>query len=327
MEEVAANIYRIAIPIPVPHLDSINAYVIIANQRNLIIDPGMYHDQCMTTIKTALDNLGVNLEKTDFFITHGHPDHFPLVSRLITDKSVIYINRREFEVIERVRSYAIFDDYAHFFEITGFPEKDPRRVVPHDAGDVYRVRESWPFRFVEDGEVLHCGKQQFRCIITPGHTTGHMCLYEEANKLLFSGDHLLGNITPAIQALSDKENPLLDYLDSLKRIHGMNIDMVLPGHRSVFRDYRGRIGQLESHHENRATEVLLALQEGSKDSYQVAAQIKWNVVDCDGWESAPPLQKFFATGEVLAHLKFLEGKKHVQKHVQGQRLFYSLTGR
>ena len=34
--------------------------------------------------------------------------------------------------------------------------------------------------------------------MTPGHMLGHICLYDEEKQILFSGDHILGDITPVI---------------------------------------------------------------------------------------------------------------------------------
>lgn len=43
---------------------------------------------------------------------------------------------------------------------------------------------------VDDNDLLHLGKLEFKVIYTPGHTSGGSCLYCEEEKLLFSGDTL-----------------------------------------------------------------------------------------------------------------------------------------
>jgi glyoxylase-like metal-dependent hydrolase (beta-lactamase superfamily II) len=323
--KVAENIYRVKIPLAVPLLDSMNAYVIKDQERNLIVDAGMSQDQCEEAMEAALRELDVDLTKTDFFMTHHHGDHFGLVGRLLADGASILINRTEAGLVERIGSGAIIPDVTHFLEITGFPETDVEKVIPSRAGMEYRARESWPFRFVSDGQAFRKGGHHFRCVTTPGHSTGHTCLYDEKDRILIAGDHLLRNITPAIQLRSDNENPLDDYVKSLDRLYDMDIDLVLPGHGPAFRNCKARIDQIRKHHEQRAGEVLAALAAGNKDAYEVASRIPWSIVDFEGWEGVPLLQKFFATGEAFSHLKYLEEKGRVRKETRGKRIVYSIT--
>ena len=82
IEEIASDFYRIEIPLPDTLLKSVNSYVIKDRQRNLIIDTGMYNDECFNAMQAALKKLDVDLTKTDFFITHAHGDHIGLVTQI-----------------------------------------------------------------------------------------------------------------------------------------------------------------------------------------------------------------------------------------------------
>ena len=57
-----------------------------------------------------------------------------------------------------------------------------------------------------------------------------MCLYEPEKKILISGDHLLGDITPNISCYSSDGDPLGDYLASLEKVRRLDIRIVLPEH-------------------------------------------------------------------------------------------------
>jgi glyoxylase-like metal-dependent hydrolase (beta-lactamase superfamily II) len=325
IKQVAENIFQVKIPLTVPLLDSMNAYIIKDQDRSLIVDTGMAQTQCEETMRTALKELSVDLDRADFFMTHHHGDHFGLVGRLLTGDSVIYINAVEAEVIGRIKSRAILSEVAGFVELTGFPETDLSKVIPPRAGIEYQARDPWPFAFIADGDTISRGGHTFRCIVTPGHSTGHTCLYDNEKEILISGDHLLRDITPAIQLRSDRENPLGDYIKSLDELGDITVRLVLPGHGGTFRNYRERIAQLKTHHEERARDVLSALGAGDKDAYEVASRIPWSIVDFEGWEGVPLLQKFFATGEAFSHLKYLEGTGKVRKEVKGRRIIYSLA--
>jgi glyoxylase-like metal-dependent hydrolase (beta-lactamase superfamily II) len=324
MEKVAENIYRIRIPLTVPLLDSMNAYVIRDPERSLIVDTGMMQTQCRDAMAAGLSEVGIDLESADFFMTHHHGDHFGLVSLLLTKDARIYINRLEADLVARIASRAILADVSHFIEITGFPESDLQRLIPSRAGAEYQGEKPWPFAFIEDGDIINKGGHQFECIVTPGHSRGHTCLYDKEKGILISGDHILHNITPAIQLRSDDENPLGDYLTSLDKLYGLEVGLGFPGHGHTLPRYRTRLDEMRRHHEERAAEVLAALVGGGKDVYQVASLIPWSIVDFEGWEGVPLLQKFFATGEAFSHLKYLEERNQVKKHLKDGRFFYSL---
>jgi glyoxylase-like metal-dependent hydrolase (beta-lactamase superfamily II) len=327
IDEVAENIFRVEIPLTVPLLDSMNAYIVKDSDRTLIVDSGMSQNRCEEVMRETLQDLDIDLTRTDFFITHHHGDHFGLVGRLIADGAIIYISGPEADMIERIRSRAILADVTGFIELTGFPEKDLSKIIPPHAGSEYQAREMWPFTSVSDGDVISRGGYSFRCVVTPGHSPGHACLYDEGKGVLFSGDHILASITPAIQLRSDQENPLNDYLKSLERLSHFSVRLVLPGHSRIFTNYTERVAQLMTHHGERAADVLAALAGGEKDAYEVASRIPWSIVDFDGWEGVPLIQKFFATGEAFSHLKYLEETGRVRKEKRGQRLIYALASK
>ena len=56
---------------------------------------------------------------------------------------------------------------------------------------------------------------------------------------LLAGDHILVDITPNIQCWSDVQNPLKHYLASLEKVAGLQVDLVLPGHRRLIADHLG----------------------------------------------------------------------------------------
>ena len=149
------------------------------------------------------------------------------------------------------------------------------------------------------------GDYHFKCVTTPGHTLGHICLYEPDKKILLAGDHILIDITPNIQCWSDTANHLKDYLASLDKIGQLDIDLVLPGHRRLIDNPKARIEELKNHHAHRLDEVLGILEKGPQSAFQTAAQMTWDI-DCESWDQFPVAQKWFALGEAISHLRYLE---------------------
>jgi glyoxylase-like metal-dependent hydrolase (beta-lactamase superfamily II) len=153
---------------------------------------------------------------------------------------------------------------------------------------------------------------------------GHTCLHEPGKKILVAGDHILIDITPNIQCWSDAQNPLQDYLASLDKVNELDIAMVLPGHRRLIRDHKTRIAELKEHHERRLREVLSILGADPRTAYEVASRMTWDL-DCDSWEEFPRAQKWFATGEAIAHLRYLERKGLVLRKDDGRMTRFTLS--
>jgi glyoxylase-like metal-dependent hydrolase (beta-lactamase superfamily II) len=324
IEKIASDFYRIEIPLPDTMLKFVNSYVIRDRERNLIIDTGMHNDECFETMQTALKKLDVDLAKTDFFITHCHGDHIGLVSRLVQEGSVVHVNELDTQIITKIKTGVMLSEIGAFLQMSGFPEKDPEKILPPRIGREYSSRDALPFRFVEDTDTIVRGEYRFTCVKTPGHSRGHMCLYEPDKKFLIAGDHILKDITPGIQGRIDGENPLREYLSSLDKVYSLDIDTVLPGHRALFGNCKNRIEEIKEHHRQRNHEVLAILRTGSRNIYEVASQMTWNV-DCDSWDSFPVVQSFFATGEAFAHLRYLEETGEIERKMDGQIAIYRIS--
>ena len=321
VEEILSSLFRIQIPLPESPLKNVNSYVVRAADRNLVIDTGLNRRACLKAIQTGFRELDLDLERTDFFITHLHADHFALVSKLVSDTSVVYFNRPDREFMQMP---ARWDAMIRFGAMSGFPEEQLRAALYKHPGYKYGAESIPELTYLEDGDKLEVGNYLFRCIITPGHTWGHTCLYERSKKILISGDHILLDITPNIQCWTEQGNPLKNYLASLDKVYGLEVDLVLPGHRRVFKNHKERIEELKRHHKKRADEVLGILKTGPKNAFRVAQEMTWDI-ECDSWEQFPLQQKWFATGEAIAHLRYLEEKGLVHKGTDKEMIIYHVN--
>lgn len=320
IEEVLKDIYKIEIPLPRNPLRAVNSYVIKTPKRNLIIDTGLNRKECMDAMQSGLSNLEINLKETDFYITHLHADHFALVSSLASGSSKVYFNKPDAEAVARGGPW---DDMVKTARLNGFPEGELQAALRNHPGHKYGSKLGVPLTIFKESDTISIGEYLFKGVATPGHTRGHMCLYEPDKKFLVAGDHILGDITPNIQSWSDEGNPLFDYLTSLDKVYELDVELVLPGHRRIFKNCRERILELKNHHQKRAEEVLSILEKGSKNAFQVASQMTWDII-AKSWDLFPVQQKWFATGETIAHLKYLEEKGMIMKEKMQGKIVYSL---
>jgi len=321
IEEIMIDLYKIEIPLPNSPLKALNSYVIRNSSRNLIIDTGWNQEECLNAMQTALKKLGVDMNKTDFFITHSHSDHVGLVSKLTANTSLIYFNQPD---ADRVNSGVHLDDFISFARLNGFPEDELQASLRSHPGFKFRSKDKLVFHILREGDPINIGGYAFKCIETPGHTRGHMCLYEPSKRILVAGDHILSDISSNIQLWSDEWNPLKEYLTSLDKVYQLDIELVLPGHRGIFRNCRQRIQELKHHHQKRLDEILSILERGGKDAFQIGSLMSWDVV-YDSWDLFPVSQKWFAIGEAIAHLKYLEEERLIRRKTQKQGRVYSLN--
>lgn len=92
--------------------------------------------------------------------------------------------------------------------------------------------DAWSLPLVEnpgilqDGDILDNGMHKLRVIWTPGHSPGSICLWDENERLLLTGDTLYRGV---IYANYPSTSPA-DLCDSLEKLALLKPEMILPGH-------------------------------------------------------------------------------------------------
>ena len=325
VDKVFENIHRIELPLPRNPLKSVNCYLIKDEGRDLLIDTGMNRPECRSAIESGLKELNVDLNRCDFFITHLHSDHMGLVSHLATEGATIYFNRIEAKMIRTAKEQGGFGSrMTDFARVAGFSDSEVEDSLANHPGLKFQAPHSVEFSILDEGDFLDIGGYHFECIHTPGHSPGHLCMYDAQTKLMVAGDHVLGDISPNISAMTREENPLGDFLQSLDKVYAYDVELALPGHRSLIQDFRGRVDELKDHHRQRLDEALGILDGKARSGYDVASQMKWKVRGRT-WEDVGIMQKWFATGEAIAHLQYLEEKGTVASEDRDGAAYFSAT--
>ncbi len=323
VEEVYPSIFRMEIPIPRSPLKATNSYVIKGAERTLLIDSGQNCEESLAAIRAGLSELSVDLAQTDIFVTHMHADHSGLLPFLRQEGTRFFASAADADVINHMFTEA---DPLESLRVAacenGFAPEEAAAAIRRHPGNDIGSRDALQFETVVDGAVFAAGPFRFRCIATPGHTQGHICLYEADHKLLISGDHILGDISPNITYYWGEQNPLQQFWRSLRLVEGLDVKKVLPGHRRLFDDCHGRIEELFTHHRHRLDEAYAIVKTEPMTGYQVAAGMTWDMV-YRTWDEVAPVQKFFATGEALAHLRYLMAEGKVACEQRGGRYLYS----
>jgi glyoxylase-like metal-dependent hydrolase (beta-lactamase superfamily II) len=322
VEEILPRLHRVVVPLPGNPLKEINSYVLTSDGRNLIVDTGMNRPECQDVLEAGLAEIGVDLERTDFVATHLHADHQGLIPELLRNGSRAFMGEADAESMKiGFDPRATDGPLGAYADRSGFPAAELQASLENHPGFKYGSRIVVDYVPLKSGEIFEVGDYTLETLATPGHTYGHVCLYDRGKKILLSGDHVLGDITPNIQAWADDQDPLALYLQSLERVDELEVELCLPGHRSLIEDFSTRIAELTEHHRERANEVISILERGGLNAYETAAQMSWDI-RARSWEDFPIMQRWFATGEAIAHLRYLEEKGLVERRiVEGQTLY------
>jgi len=327
IEKIRPGLHRVVVPLTGNPLKEINSYVLTSSDRNLIIDTGMNRPECQEVLEAGLDEIGVDLERTDFIATHLHADHEGLIATLIRSGSRAFMGVADARLMKTGFAHWLKDNpVALYAARSGFPADELQASLQNHPANKYGSRKAVDYVALAGGEVFEVGEYRLEIVPTPGHTNGHVSVYEPNKKIFFSGDHVLGDITPNIQAWTDDHDPLAVYLASLEKVDALDVDLCLPGHRSPIEDFGRRIEELAEHHRERANEVVSILTGARKTAYQTASEMSWDIV-ASSWGDFPIMQRWFATGEAIAHLRYVEGKGLIRRDVVDGQILYSSDGR
>lgn len=314
-------VYKIQVDLPQNPLRYLNVYVISTPEHNLLIDTGFNRCECCAALWAGVRELGLDLKKTSVFLTHFHSDHTGLVGDFVERGCPIYMGRIDYQYLDEMKHGKNLSAIETLFQQEGFSKEELTLQKDGNQGRKYGVKRMFPANLVDDGTILTLGNLNIRCIHTPGHTPGHMVLYLPGEQLLFTGDHILFDITPNIAVWSGVPHSLEDYLNSLEKIRALPVKAAFPAHRRGEADVYQRIDALREHHRERLAEIRRAVEaRPGATAYQIAGMITWSARGL-GWKQFPPHQKWFAMGETLAHLRYLRDHSQVIR-TEREGLYY-----
>jgi glyoxylase-like metal-dependent hydrolase (beta-lactamase superfamily II) len=156
-------------------------------------------------------------------VTHTHPDHSPLATELA-----------------RVTGARLI----------GLPP-------PADGRQDERFR---PQQQPRDGEILDLGEVALTAIHTPGHSSNCVCYLDSRERLLFTGDHVLGGVSPVIPP---PDGDMAAYLHSLEKLGGYDFERIAPGHGEILERGKQVIELLRAHRLARESKVLSCIGAGA----------------------------------------------------------------
>jgi glyoxylase-like metal-dependent hydrolase (beta-lactamase superfamily II) len=307
VEQVTSGVWSVPVMMPENPLRYTLAYVLLADTGAVVVDPGWDSDQGWEDLLHGLQVAGLSAgQVTGIVVTHVHLDHHGL-SRRLSEASGAWIAMHTAEVQNlpsRISEAAGPDGGRSWLARCGAPAELMAEFSADLADALGLFRLADPDVLLADGDALDLAGRQVRVVWTPGHTPGHICLYDADHDLLLTGDHLLPRISPNIGlAPGTTDSPLTSYLESLSAMGRYDSAEALPAHEYRFRGIAERSQSLIEHHDARAREVLDVVAAADQPTiWDVTQKLTWS----RGWDQITGFMRRAALAETAAHVEYLE---------------------
>jgi glyoxylase-like metal-dependent hydrolase (beta-lactamase superfamily II) len=143
----------------------------------------------------------------------------------------------------------------------------------------------------------------FEVVATPGHSADHVALL--VGRVCFSGDTVLGLGSVFI---SPGEGSMAAYLDSLRRLRGMNLEAICPGHGPFVNEPNPKLDAYIQHREERERFILAAIERGARTRDEILDDA-WRDVDLVTHSQLRPA----AAATLEAHLQKLAAEGRLDR--------------
>jgi glyoxylase-like metal-dependent hydrolase (beta-lactamase superfamily II) len=306
----------VRIPLPLPHIGSVNAWLLPGEPLTLI-DTGPCDEAALDALEAGLRRAGVRLEDLELvLVTHHHLDHSGLAATIAVRSGA------RIAAYERAAAYG-----AHAEERGEADRRFSLALMRHHGVPETVLADTeafWEFLRLQsdpytavvvlaDGDHIQAGGRDLRVVARPGHSTTDALLVDDRERVAFVGDHLLAKISsnteiyPALEPTGSRPRARVEYLESLRKTAAMPLRRLHTGHGDDITDHVGLVAQRLADHERRCGRIVTALGAGETTAYGIAADL---------WPEKTILdQPLLVVWEVLGHLDLLLDAERVREHV------------
>ncbi len=328
------GVVQIKIDVPFP-MKFVAIYLFKVDNSYVMFDAGFNRANWNKVFFSALKDLNISFKEIDYcIISHEHLDHIGLIRKFrrknpnikvmmseVTHETLIWeTDPKKFSEMEEAAK-----DEARLMVKFGMSEDQAKRLVEWSTMWPKLRKYNRPDKILYDGDEISFKTNKLSVIWTPGHSLGHICIFDNQKKYLFSGDHILSRITPHIgnflvnPTLEEKYDftDILDhYLNSLDRIDKLAPSIIFPAHQDIIYNPHERILEIKEHHANRLREISSMIRDKPLTPVRIA-QLHFGELD--------EINSILALSEVLGHLIYLENKDEAERiEKNGKILFKSL---
>lgn len=318
LREVRPGLYWVRMPIPYV-LNHINLWLLEEEDGWTLVDTGVATEEVKELWRKILSEKLKGKPLKHLIVTHLHPDHVGLAGWFARKCGLdLSMSRTDFLMARNLvldTGREAPEAAVAFYRAAGFDEESLdtyRKRFGTFGRSVARLPDT--YRRLKEGDELRIGGRLWRVVVGEGHAPEHVCLFCPEEKILISGDQVLPRISSnvGVHPPDIHGNPLAAWLESCSRLRQLlpSETLVLPAHNEPFIGLRERLTQLIEGHEEGLARLYELIRE-PKRAIDVFPALFKRVITKDVF--------FMATGESIAHLHCLIGRKKavVERDAQG----------
>jgi glyoxylase-like metal-dependent hydrolase (beta-lactamase superfamily II) len=314
-----------AIPIPLPFVGSVNAWLVRGEPLTLI-DTGPRSDDALEALERGLRLRGIRIEDIELVIgTHHHHDHVGLAATIKRRSGArIAVLAPTAEYGERYQDNVARDRVFSRELMRGHGVPQALFGPTEDLWDyIGATAEAFDAEIrLHDGDRIRAGGRELRVIARAGHSQTDTLFVDPTARLAFVGDHLLAKISPNTEisptAGPGRSRPRVDYMDGLRRTARMPLDRCLPGHGPAVYSAGGVVRAELARHRWRCRRIIRILERRPSTAFAIGTHL-WR-------EAIVREQPLLVVWEVLGHLDLMLAAGIVgERDGDDGRWRYSLT--
>ncbi|MEP6622880.1 MAG: MBL fold metallo-hydrolase, partial [Acidimicrobiia bacterium] len=149
-------------------------------------------------------------------------------------------------------------------------------------------------RAIGEGDVVDGTEFRLEVLHTPGHAPNHLCFHLEEERMLFTGDTILGGMYSVVSPATGGD--MGEYMATLSRLRTLRLRSIAPGHGALIEEPRARIDEYLKHRRQRERQVLGLVRTGPTTVKQMLATL---------YTDTPAALQPVAAKQIYSHLKKL----------------------
>ncbi|WP_017669447.1 MBL fold metallo-hydrolase [Blastomonas sp. AAP53] len=299
--------------LPVPgSLDHINIWLLDDRDDEgegvAIVDTGLYMPASTDAWKVLFADGLQGRRITRVLVTHFHPDHVGAAGWLCRRFGVrLWMNRTEWLMARMLTADVRAEPPQEALDqmrLAGWDEARLEQMRAKGWGNFARMVSEVPVSHVrmDDSAQVEIGERSWTVMTGGGHTPEHACLVDRAGQIVIAGDQILPRITSNVSMMTGEPtaDPLREWLDSIAKFRAAltGDELILPAHGFPFTGVHARLDALASGHIERLEVLEAALKQQPMRAVDTFGILFARHVDDSVYG--------IATGEALAHLRYLE---------------------